>query len=94
MFVSCSVAGVEYRSIGNAARELGIHYDEMERRLASPNYPDYICAKRPKGLPRKWYIANGKKYRTMREIAKLEGVTAEAIRLRMNNPKYPEYQTL
>ena len=91
--VSCSVAGVEYRSIGDAARDLGIHYGEMKRMLVSPDYPDYICDKYPKKFPKKYsYTVNGKKYRTLREIADLEGVTGEAIRYKMNNPKKPEYQ--
>lgn len=40
--ISCSVAGVEYRNAGEASRNLGISYYEMQCRLASPDYPDYI----------------------------------------------------
>ena len=42
IFTPCSVAGVEYRSIGLAAKELGIPSHEMKRRLISIYYPDYL----------------------------------------------------
>lgn len=93
-FVSCCVAGIEYRSIGDAARDLGISYGELKHRLVSSDYLDYVCAKRPKKFPKYNYTVNGKKYRTLREIANVEGLTKEAIRYKMNNPKKPEYQKI
>ena len=38
-FVSCSVAGVEYASVSDASRKLGIADHEMRRRLASTDFP-------------------------------------------------------
>ena len=85
----CSVAGVEYRSIGLAARKLGISYTLLKERLASPDFPDYVCAAIPKKTPK--YTVRGKPYRTMQEIADLEGVTAQRIGQKMNSPLYPDY---
>lgn len=91
-FVPCSIAGVEYRAIGHATRSLKITYEEMLRRLASFDYPDYVCARYPK-IPFK-YEVRGKKYRTMREIAEDEGVSRERIRQKIRSPFHKEYKTL
>lgn len=40
--IPCNVAGVEYKSVLSASKELGISHNEMRRRLASADYPDYI----------------------------------------------------
>ena len=93
-FVSCSVAGVEYRSIGDAAREAGVHYREMVRRLVSPDYPDYVCDKRPKRFPKHVFMVNGRKYFTLQEIADVEGLTRERIRQKVNDPSYVHYRRL
>ena len=85
----CSVASVEYVSIGCAARKLGISYTLLKERLASPDFPDYVCAAIPKKTPK--YTVRGKPYKSMQEIADLEGVTAERIRQKMNSPLHPDY---
>ena len=91
----CSVAGVEYASVSDASRKLGIAEDMIRRRLASPDFPDYVCADIPKNPPKPpRYTVRGKPYETMKEIAKAEGVTGERIRQKMNDPSYPEYQRL
>ena len=91
-FISCSVAGVEYASLADASRGVGIAVHEMRRRLASADYPDYACAtipKKPWKPPR--YTVRGKPYKSLREVAEMEGVTGERIRQKMNNPAYPDY---
>ena len=91
-FISCSVAGVEYTSLADASRGVGIAVHEMRRRLASADYPDYACAtipKKPWKPPR--YTVRGKPYKSLREVAEMEGVTGERIRQKMNNPAYPDY---
>lgn len=90
----CTIKGVEYPSIAEAARKLRISPDVVSNRLKSYDYPDYVCASIPKKLktPKYSYMANGKKYKTLQEIADAEGVTKERIRQKMNNPKKPEYQ--
>ena len=94
-FVPCSVAGVEYKSVGSAAGDLGISYGEMTRRLVSPDYPDYVCAKYPKKPTKAFkYDVKGKQYKTLREAANAEGATTEQIRRKMNSPKHPDYQRL
>ena len=95
-FIPCSVAGIEYGSIGLAASELGLSSALLRNRLASFDYPDYVCADLPKvEKPIKYsYTVDGKKYRTLQEIADLEGVTREWIRQKMNNPKYSGYRRL
>lgn len=94
-FVPCSVAGVEYKSIGYAARDLGIHYNEMTHRLVSPDYPDCVCEKRPKRPPKAFkYEVKGKQYKTLQEAANVEGVTKERIRQRLNDPSYTNHQRL
>lgn len=92
--IQCSVAGVKYRSIGLAARELKISYGEMKNRLASFNYPDYVCAEVPKKTPKYSYTVDGRKYRTLQEIADMEGLTRERIRQKMNNPSYAGYKRI
>ena len=93
-FVSCCVAGIEYKSIGDAARETGIHYKEMVSRLTSPDYPDYVCEKRPKAFSKCRYTVDGKKYRTLQEVASIEGLSQERIRQKINDPSYTKYQRL
>ena len=90
--VSCRVDGVEYASVTDAARKLGLSITVLRTRLASPDFPDYICAgipKKPPETPR--YTVRGKPHRTLREIANMEGVTRERIRQRMNDPSYPDH---
>ena len=91
-FISCSVAGVEYTSLADASRGVGIAVHEMRRRLASADYPDYACTtipKKPWKPPR--YTVRGKPYKSLREVAEMEGVTGERIRQKMKNPAYPDY---
>lgn len=93
-FIPCSVAGVEYSSTGVASRDLGISAALLKSRLASLDYPDYICAEIPK-KPRKYgYTVNGQKYRTLQEIADVEGLTRERIRQKMNDPSYSGYRRI
>lgn len=91
-FTPCSVAGVEYMSIRDAAKELGIYSHELKRRLYSDDYPDYICAKYPK-KPFK-YEVKGKRYKSLQEIANVEGLTRERIRQKLNDTRKPEYRKL
>lgn len=91
-FIPCSVAGIEYKSIRDAAKELGIYSHELKRRLSSDDYPDYICAKYPK-KPFK-YEVKGKQYKTLQEIADMEGLTRERIRQKMNDTRNSEYRKL
>ena len=94
-YVPCSVDGVEYRSIGEAARKLEIPYDEMTRRLVSSDYPYYVCDKYPKKAPKAFkYEVKGRQYKTLQEAANVEGVTRERIRQRLNNPSYTDHQRL
>ena len=90
--IPCTIEGVEYPSITNAARVLGKRPSTISNRLISFNYPDYVCAELPKQKPKYTYKVNGKRYKTLQEIADAEGVTKERIRQKMNNPKKTEYQ--
>ena len=87
--ISCSVDGTEYDSIKHAARKLGISITLLKKRLASVEYPDYVCADIPKKLPK--YTVAGKPYKTLQEIANVEGLTRERIRQKMNSPTHPDY---
>ena len=90
--VSCSVDGVEYASVNAASRKLGISNISLRKRLASPDFPEYVCAdipKKPPEPPR--YTVRGKPYRTLQEIADEEGVTREWIRQKMKNPSCPDH---
>ena len=89
---SCRVDGVEYASVTDAARKLGLSITVLRTRLASLDFSDYVCAdipKKPPEPPR--YTVRGKPYRTLREIANMEGVTRERIRQKMNSPLYPDH---
>ena len=95
--IRCSIMGVEYDSISEASAKLGMRFGVIARRLQSFDYPDYVCADKPKEskpvtAPR--YAVNGGKYSTLREIAETEGLTQERIRQKMNSSLYPEYQRL
>ena len=95
--ISCSIKGVEYTSITDAARKLGRSPNLIFRRLQSFDFPDYVSANVPKVVqptkpPR--YEVNGKKYRSLQEIGDAEGLTRERIRQKMNSPKYSGYQRL
>ena len=96
---SCIIKMVEYTSVANAARKLKISAPTIFKRLASFDYPDYVCTEIPKAperpKPIKYgYVVNGKKYRTLQEIGDMEGVTRERIRQKMNDSRKPEYQKL
>ena len=100
--VPCSVDGAEYASITDASKTLGISVALIRSRLASPDFPEYVCAdipKKPKpqepSKPRFLrYKARGKFYATLQEIADAEGITEEQARQRMNDPSCMEYQPL
>lgn len=73
-FIPYTVAGVEYASITDASKKLGVSVYGMERRLASTDYPNYICAVIPrKSPPSPKYSVRGKPYKTLQEIADKEG---------------------
>ena len=94
-FIPCSVDGVEYRSIGHAASKLGIYPSQLKSRLASLDYPGYVCSDIPKRPPKPMKYKVGEKlYRTMQEIADIEGVTMERVRQKMNDPSYPEHRRI
>ena len=95
----CTIKGVEYASVSEAAKKLKMNPNTLFNRLKSFDYPDYVCADIPKvskpPKPIKYnYTVNGKKYRSLQEIGDMEGVTRERIRQKMNDPKKPEYQRL
>ena len=98
--IPCSVAGVEYRSIGHAARNLKISDASLRTRLASLDYPDHVCADIPKKpKPKKpdkpmRYRVRGKLYGTLQEIGNEEGITRERVRQKMNSPKHSDYERL
>lgn len=91
--VPCIAVGVEYRSIGDAAKDLKIPYEEMKRRLVSEEYLDYVCNKYRK-KPHFKYEVKGKKYKTMREIAENEGEPEWKIQSRINSILHTEYRRL
>ena len=93
--IPCSVDGVEYASLAVASRKLGIDSHKIKRRLASFDFPNYVCVDIPK-KPRKppdppKYTVRGKLYRTLQEIADMEGVTREWIRRKISSPWHPDY---
>lgn len=90
--IPCTINGIEYPSITNAARVLGKRPGTIHNRLISFNYPDYVCTEFPKKKPKYSYKVNGKRYSTLQEIADEEGVTKERIRQKMSDPKKTEYQ--
>ena len=93
--VRCSIGGVEYASIAEAARKFKISHTAVVNRLESCNYPDYVCDAIPKKSPKSSkysYMVNGRKYSTLQEIADIEEVSKERIRQKMNNPSYKEYK--
>ena len=95
--IPCTIKGVEYPSITNAARKLKTSDITIRNRLASSNFPDYVCPTIPKKQPKppKYnYTVNGKKYRSLQEIGDMEGLTRERIRQKMNSPKHPGYQRI
>ena len=95
--ISCTIKGVEYRSISYAAKKLGRSPNLIFRRLRSFDFPDYVSADVPKvAQPAKppRYEVNGKKYHSLQEIGDAEGLTRERIRQKMNNPAYPSHRRL
>ena len=96
VIVHCVIKGVEYDSIGTAARKLGKNSEWVIRRLRSFDCPDYVCEEYPKDESIKFYKyeVRGKRYKTAKEIGDMEGVTRERIRQKMNDPKFPDYQRL
>lgn len=92
--VSCTVAGVEYKTIGKASKDLRISYNEMIRRFVSLDFPDYVCNKYPKEKRDFRYKVKGKLYKTLQEAAKGEGVSIYLISQRLENSSNPDYQRL
>lgn len=93
----CTIKGVAYPSISDAARKLKTKHETISKRLRSSDYPDYVCADIPKKPPRPVeyrYKVKGKRYRSLQEIADMEGVTKEWIRQKINSPKYPRYRRI
>ena len=93
---SCTIQGVKYVSVADAARKLGKDAGIIFKRLRSFDFPDYVSVHIPKiAKTIKYnYTVNGKKYRTLQEIADEEGLTKERIRQKMNDPKYSGYRRL
>ena len=94
---SCTIDGIEYNSISSASRELGIPYYEMRHRLASFDYPDYICQRRPKkpSAPYKKRnricIIDGVEYRSMTAAFNALGISENGLRYRLRSPNFPGY---
>lgn len=93
---SCTIQGVKYVSVADAARKLGKSATTIFKRLRSFDFPDYVSANVPKiAKPIKYnYTVNGRNYRTLQEIADEEGLTRERIRQKVNDPKYSGYRRL
>ena len=96
-FVSCSIDGVEYRSISSASKKLGIPTGKIKRRLVSFHYPGYVCAKHPKrkreshkfqGQP---CMINGVRYKSENAAANALGTGAAKLRYRLKSSNFPEY---
>ena len=90
--IRVSVDGVEYSRISGAARELGMPRAVLIKRLASVDYPGYVCAnipKKPPPSPR--YKVRGKLYMTLQEIGDAEGITKERVRQKMGSLSHPDY---
>ena len=95
--IPCSVDGIEYRSIGSAARELGISPHQMRSRLTSFDYPGYVCAEYPKrkfqsrqGKP---CTVNGVHYKSEKVAAQNIGMSMSGLQRRLKSSNFPEYRS-
>ncbi|MCY4034594.1 MAG: hypothetical protein OXF24_00580 [Hyphomicrobiales bacterium] len=94
--ISCTIKGVKYASVSDAAKKTGVSAFKIFSRLKSLDYPDYVCAdieKAPKPTKHR-YMVDGKKYSTLQEIADMEKLTKERIRQKMNSPSHSGYRRL
>ena len=88
--ISCTIKGVEYRSVSYAAKKLEMSHALIFKRLASFNFSDYVSADVPKvakSIKPPGYEVNGKKYHTLQEIGDAEGFTGERIRQKIKKPE-------
>ena len=89
--VRIRVGGMEYDSIEYAAKKLQISLEWLRARLASFDYPDYVCADMPQGQLMPKYIVRDKPYTALNQIAEAEGTTVGEIRRKMSSTLYPDY---
>ena len=93
----CSIAGVEYNSIGSARRGLGISCHEIKRRFTSFDYPDYVCKKYPKkpSTPSKQKkhpcTINDVHYESEYAASKALGISTNGIMIRLISSNFPNY---
>lgn len=91
----CTINGVKYESIKVAAKALGMHTNGLRIRLASSNFPDYICKYLPKKKTRVPVlipcVIKGVEYDSIRVAAKKLGKDPGSIIRRLRSFDYPDY---
>ena len=96
---TCTINGVEYKSLTDAAKDLGISNKSLKNRLLSPNFPDHISKHYPK-RPRKFpdpktqsCTIDGVKYKSLTGAANDLGISLPTLRNRLFSPKFPGYMS-
>ena len=95
--ISCTINGIEYKSLANGAKDLGITSNVLKNRLRSPNFPDYISEhhpKRPRGsTERKTHSCTigGIEYESLSAAAKGLGISLSTLKNRLLSPNFPDY---
>lgn len=95
---ACNIAGVKYRSITSASKELELSPYEIKYRLASVEYPDYVCdgipkepSKNRRGKNKKPCTVDGINYESEYAAARVMGINITALRSRFCSSNFPGY---
>ena len=93
---ACSIAGIEYSSINAASKKLKLSSYTIKHRLASLDYPDYVCAyihKKPSKKRRrknqKPCTIDGTDYESECAAARALGITVIGLQSRLRSSNFP-----
>ena len=93
---ACNIAGIEYRCMSDASKKLKLSCNTIKRRLASLDYPDYVCAYIPKKPIKKRRRKNqkpctidGTDYESECAAAKALGISVIGLQTRLRSSNFP-----
>jgi group I intron endonuclease len=81
------VAGIQYPSLNQGAKALGLRPNSLLYRIKSERYPDYYYLR-----PTRYVVVVGVRYASVNAAAKALGITHSVCLRRLKSPDFPEYQ--
>ena len=95
---TCSIDGIEYRSIASASKKLNLSPNAIKRRLASFDYPQYVCPYIAKKASKAKHRKNQKPctigkiyYESECAASRALGISVMLLLTRLVSSNFPEY---